>query len=499
MDKLEEASLAAAINNLVPESTTAQLAGEVPLEPKKEEAKEEEGVQASSDAAVLSSAAPGSTTAQLAAAVPLEEKKDEVSILPVKTPANELDQEVRVNPLPAAEGAVNPIKLEPGEKVPDATAGAIDSNVTLDKESYEQSDRLPGLVTVPVSPPEAPANELDQEVRVDPLPAAEGAINPIKLAPGEPVPRDAIAGAVDSHVTLDQESYEKSDRIPGLETLPPVTDNLIPESSLPITGAGEFHILPVTGADDVHILPVSDADNAHISSVHPESTTAALAAAVPLEPKVPEIVKQSQEEAQFDPEASANAEEVKEKAAVEEELLAKVAEVPATSEGPAAAEAAVESVAPEVPAVVEESLKEAGASPEAAAASTAAVEAKQAVEAELLEEVKPVEAAEEKPTAVEPPQPVETIAAVDEAKPAETVEAVEPPQPAEPVKAVDEAPPAETAPAEAATTNGATNGGSTSAQPATANKPAAAPPATSEKKRKHRISGFFTKLKHKFA
>jgi len=599
MDKLEEASLAAAINNLVPESTTAQLAGEVPLEPKKEEAKEEEGVQASSDAAVLSSAAPGSTTAQLAAAVPLEEKKDEVSILPVKTPANELDQEVRVNPLPAAEGAVNPIKLEPGEKVPDATAGAIDSNVTLDKESYEQSDRLPGLVTVPVSPPEAPANELDQEVRVDPLPAAEGAINPIKLAPGEPVPRDAIAGAVDSHVTLDQESYEKSDRIPGLETLPPVTDNLIPESSLPIAGAGEFHILPVTGADDVHILPVSDADNAHISSVHPESTTAALAAAVPLEPKVPEIVKQSQEEAQFDPEASANAEEVKEKAAVEEELLAKVAEVPATSEGPAAAEAAVESVAPEVPAVVEESLKEAGASPEAAAetaavenkeaveaelletvkpteaaaevasevpaevkesiqeagespeaaanaaaveakqeveaelleevkpteaaadfaaevpaevkesiqeagespeaaASTAAVEAKQAVEAELLEEVKPVEAAEEKPTAVEPPQPVETIAAVDEAKPAETAEAVEPPQPAEPVKAVDEAPPAETA-AEPATTNGATNGGSTSAQPATANKPAAAPPATSEKKRKHRISGFFTKLKHKFA
>lgn len=566
MDKLEEASLAAAINNLVPESTTVQLAGEVPLEPKKEETKEE-GAQASSDAAVLSSAAPDSTTTQLAAGVPLEEKKDEVSILPIKAPVDELDQEVRVNPLPAAEGAVNPITLAPGEKVPDVAAGAIDSNVTLDKESYEQSDRVPGLVTVPVVPPEAPANELDQEVRVDPLPAAEGAINPIKLAPGEPVPRDAIAGAVDSNVTLDQESYEKSDRIPGLETLPPVTDNLIPESSLPITGGGDFHILPVSGAEDVHILPVSGADNAHISSVHPNSTTAALAAAVPLEPKVPEIVKQSQEEAKFDPEASANAEEVKEKAAVEEELLKKVAEVPATSEGTAAAEAAVENVAPEVPAVVEESLKEAGASPEAAAetaavehkeaveaelletvkpveaavevapevpaevnksiqesgesaeaaANATAVEAKQEVEAELLQEVKPTEAAadlaaevpaevkesiqeagespeaaastaavEAKPTAVEPPQPVEAVAAVDEAKPAETAKAAEP--------AAEQA-----APAEAATTNGATNGASTSAQPAAASKPAAAAPATSEKKRKHRISGFFTKLKHKFA
>ncbi|KAK4154163.1 hypothetical protein C8A00DRAFT_14692 [Chaetomidium leptoderma] len=246
MDQLEEASLAAAINNLVPESTTAQLAGAVPLEEKKDDGKVGGGGEASSDAAILSSAAPDSTTAQLAAAVPREEE------------------------------------------------------------------------TITASPPgtypETPLTELDKEVKIDPLPAAEGAINPIKLEAGEKVPNNLTAGAVDSHVTLDKESYEKSDRIPGIETtLPFVTGHMIPESSLPITSANDVTINTVT----------------------PEATTAILAGKVPLEAKVPEIVKQSQEEAKVDPEASANSEEVTEKAAVEEELLKKVTEAPSTSEGTA--------------------------------------------------------------------------------------------------------------------------------------------------------------------
>jgi hypothetical protein len=245
MDAQEEASQAAAINNLVPESTTAQLAGAVPLEPKKEE-KEDKPEEKPSDFLVLSSAAPESTTAQLAAAVPLEDKKE---------------------------------------------------------------DALPGGY------PETPANELSsKEVSVNPLPAAEGAVNPIKLAPGEEIPKDISAAGVDSHVTLDKESYEKSDRIPGLETtLPYVTGNMIPESSLPITGAND----------------------AHISSAAPESTSATLAGQVPLEPKVPEVVKESQEKANAEPEASAISAEVKEKAAVEDELLQKVPEAPSTSEGTA--------------------------------------------------------------------------------------------------------------------------------------------------------------------
>ncbi|KAK4240212.1 carbohydrate-binding module family 48 protein [Achaetomium macrosporum] len=623
MDKLEEASQAAAINNVIPESTTAQLAGAVPLEDttkdktEEKQEKQEEGEAATSDApAVLNSAAPDSTTAQLAAAVPLE-KKD---------------------------------------------------------------DSLPGDY------PESPKTDLEKEVKISPLPAAEGAINPIKLEAGEEVPKDVSASAIDKHVTLDKESYEKSDRIPGIDTettLPAVTGNMIPESSLPVTGANDVTINTVT----------------------PEASTATMAGQVPLEePKVPEIVKKSQEEAKVEPEASAISEEVKEKAAVEEELLEKVPEAPSTSEGtagkgteksetdktgaekvlaaatvagevalgaaitagsaaadiaakasdaaadlaakalPAASDAAskatvaasdaagtatatasdaankvttaasdaatklpetvkgalpgtaqegtnenqaaiIDSVSAEVPAEVKESIKEAGASSEAAV-NTAAVEEKKEYEAELLEKVKPAEAlgelstekalgeipteaageikpaeeskpadgpkqdeavskpmeesapaeapqAETKPKpveegmaqAVEPPQPVVAVKTVDEtkavdapkpaeevkhageAKPTEAALAVEPPKPAEAVKAVDEPKPAvehpetteQAAPAEAAKTVEAqptTNG--TTASPS-ADKAAADGQTTSEKKKKNRISGFFSKLKHKFA
>jgi len=63
----------------------------------------------------------------------------------------------------------------------------------------------------------------------------------------------------------------------------------------------------------------------------PSTTTA-----IPLESsKVPEVVKKSQEEAGFSPEASAIPEEVKEKSEVEKELLREVPEAPPTSEGTA--------------------------------------------------------------------------------------------------------------------------------------------------------------------
>lgn len=72
-----------------------------------------------------------------------------------------------------------------------------------------------------------------------------------------------------------------------------------------------------------------------MSSAAPESTTAELAATAPIETKVPEVVKESQEKADVDPEASGVPSEVQEKAAVESELLEKVKEAPSTSEGTA--------------------------------------------------------------------------------------------------------------------------------------------------------------------
>ncbi|GAB1316233.1 Cruciform DNA binding protein [Madurella fahalii] len=473
MDKVEATAATAALSSAHPDSTTAQLAGAVPLEEKKEEAGD-----ATIAKSVVNSAAPDSTTAQLAGAVSLEEKKE-------------------------------------------------------GKAEEKQEEKAENDASPPGGFPETPAAELEKEVKVDPLPAAEGAVNPIKLEAGETVPKEISAGAIDSHVTLDKESYEKSDRIPGIETeLPPVTGNMIPESSLPVMAANEVAI----------------------NTVAPESTTAALAGQVPLEePKVPEIVKQSQEKAHVDPEASAISEEVREKAEVEEELLDKVPEAPSTSEGTggkgteksetdvtaaeavlagaatagsvalgaaiaitesasgaaanvaakasdaaaglatkattaatdAAAnlpdsvkaalpesvqesitedkkEAVVESVSPEVPAKVKESLKEAAESPEAAA-NTEAVEEKKQVETELLKVVKQVDQVGESPTlaavekekplgakaVVEAPQITEVPKVVEEveaekAEKAETVEtpqAVEPPHSAEPTETVSEAKP----------------------------------------------------------
>lgn len=105
-------------------------------------------------AAIMSSAAPESTTAALAADVPLE-KRDDKSDLPgafPETPAAEPNGEAAfgVNPLPAAAGAVNPIKLAPGEQVPhDVSAQSTTSYVKLDPESYEKSDALPGMLSIP--------------------------------------------------------------------------------------------------------------------------------------------------------------------------------------------------------------------------------------------------------------------------------------------------------------------------------------------------------------
>lgn len=581
MDKGEETAASAALNSAHPDSTTAQLAGAVPLEEK------DEAGDATLAKAVVNSAAPDSSSAQLAGVVPMEEKKEEKA----------------------------------------------------------EKDASP-----PGGYPETPAAGLEHEVKVDPLPAAEGAINPIKLGAGETIPKEISAGAIDSHVTLDKESYEKSDRIPGIDTeLPPVTGNMIPESS----------------------LPVAAADEVTINTVAPESTTAALAGQVPLEePEVPEIVKQSQEKAHVDPEASAINEEVRGKAEVEEELLGKVPEAPSTSEGTgdkgteksetdvtatetvvaaaatagsvalgaaiaatenasgaaadlatkaaaattdAAAnlpdsvkaalpesvqesitegkkEAVVESVSPEVPAEVKESLKEAAKSPEAAA-NTKAVEEKKEVEAELLKVVKsadgvcksstPAAAEKEKPLgdkavvegpqitevpklveeaeaskaekaetvqtaqAVEPPhaaEPTETVSEakpvvaaqandapppaagirlVEDIKPVEPSEAAEEPKAVEPPKAMDEPEAAkasktktgdateaaveeptaaETAVAEpaSAATNGTTTAAATTSTGVETNGNKTADGQASVKK-KNRISGFFSKLKHKFA
>ncbi|KAI4592157.1 hypothetical protein KJ359_011485 [Pestalotiopsis sp. 9143b] len=462
---------------------------------------------------------------------------------------------------------------------PDSTTAALAAGVPLEKEKDVQTEGLPGVF------PETPAADLNKEFSINPLPAAPGAVNPVQLAPGEKIPADLTAESTTSHVKLDPESYEKAD-------------------TLPAGGIAAF------------------------SSAAPLSTTAQLAAGAPIETKtetVPEIVKESQEKAHVDPEASAVPEEVREKAATEKELLDRVKEAPSTSEGTAgvgtektentvtAAEAAasvaaaataiggaalvgavaakdlavekgaaaastaqasatqaatnlpdsvkaqlpesvqntigatdkettIEETAPAVPAEVKESIAEAGKSPEAAA-STSAVQDKTAMEKELLKEVEPVAAVgeESKKTEAAPATTAVTAAAP---KPEVTtapetastgVVAVEPPtvvkaspaagattsevtdglktepQDKAPAKAADDAlanadKTATESTTETEPTSAAANGSSApdaTTTPATPVKSATdaskteESPATTDKKKKNRISAFFGKLKEK--
>ncbi|KAI9787041.1 MAG: hypothetical protein M1816_007712 [Peltula sp. TS41687] len=180
-----------------------------------------------------------------------------------------------VNPLPATAGIGNPIKLTPGANVPDPstfTTNTINSSVTLDKESYERGGSASG--GFPMLPPVV-------------------------------TPQD-----------------ERDRKGTGVLDLPPITKNLIPESSLPMGGESRSEKDP----------------GAFLSSAGPSTSTAELASKVPLEPHreladVPEIVKESQQEAHVDPEASVSAEAVEEKRAVEDELTREVKPTPPTTEG----------------------------------------------------------------------------------------------------------------------------------------------------------------------
>ncbi|KAK7398453.1 Cruciform DNA binding protein [Neonectria punicea] len=419
--------------------------------------------QAAPAAAVINSAAPSSSTAVMAGEQPvLANAADDTKVIDEKH-VNETPAETTTESKPL------------NEKVLDEKAA----------EPQPTPTEIPGFFPV------TPATELDKSIGINPLPASEGGVNPISLQPGEKIPESITAQSTDAHVKLDKESYEKSDALPGFEgintELPPVSSNTIPESS----------------------LPIDSVQDATISTVTPTATTALLAGEVPLEtkaPVVPEIVKESQEKANVSPEASAETEEVKEKAQVEEELKETVPVAAVTSEGTAkkegdsdldlaaiaataggaviaaggavaaAALAAKETVqeqsAPyieqattqataaarnlpdpvkeqlpvslqealvtettpldvsvEVPPEVKESIVESNTSPEAAG-NTEAVEDKKAVETELLKEVKPVPAAAESETVqvvakdVAPVDVAPVVPAVIESKPEDVSAAV---------------------------------------------------------------------------
>lgn len=368
----------------------------------------------SAAAGIMSGVTPQSTTAGLAKDVPVEKSSTGSSDLPgafPETPAAEL----QVNPLPAFPNASNPTSLDAGEKVPPSsnfTTNTITSGVRDDPELVEKLKS------------QDQAKEGEQTFGVAPLPAFAGGVNPITLAPGEKVPEASSLtnNTIHSNAREDPELVQKLLKAQEKEQGHESAD------------AGPF-----------------------TQSAGPQSTTAALAADVPLEStKVPQIVKESQKAAGVEPEASAVAEEVREKSQVEQELESKVTAAPSTSEGIAGqgtikseksvsageAAAAVSGAAVAVggaavaatsglfgklptsvtsklpvgvqesinnintdsdsklaasrnaPVVVQDSIAESGRAPEAAANDEAIIEKKQ-VEKELLHDVKKVTSAGE--------------------------------------------------------------------------------------------------------
>ena len=269
--------------------------------------------------------------------------------------------------------------------------------------------------------PETPAKE-QGSFGVNPLPATEGAGNPVDLPAGEkvPPPSEVTSNTIHSSVTTSQGDYEKAGSgmsylggalaALGLGGTAAKKENLIPESSLP---------MGKDAGDSLNAGPL-------VSSAGAGSTTAEMAGKVPLEEKkpamemdsdvqattssVPEMVKDSIAEAHTDPEAATSSEAVKEKSEVEQELLKKVpssdeAGEPAPTIATATSAAAPSATTSGVPAIVKDSIAEAHTEPEAATSSEA-VKEKTEVEQELLKKV---------PSSEEAGEPAPTIAAATSA------------------------------------------------------------------------------------
>lgn len=247
----------------------------------------------------------------------------------LKSSAEGSEQTFGVAPIPASEGAGNPIQLAAGEKVPESST--INDN-TVSSQVHDDPEL------------KSSAEDSEQTFGVAPIPATGGIGNPVQLEPGEKVPDPSTftGNTINSNVKLDKESYEKSDS--GAPVLPPP---LSPQSELEAGGASIFGLGPQTsnmipessmpiGKDMPADIGAQDTGPA-ISSVAPTSTTNELAGQQPIESREPPaIVTDSQQQAQVDPEAAASPRALQEKDEMESELHSKVPEAPATSESPIA-------------------------------------------------------------------------------------------------------------------------------------------------------------------
>lgn len=207
------------------------------------------------------------------------------------------EQTLGISPLPATGGIGNPIQLRPGETVPESSkftdSNHINSNVKLDKDSYEQSDAATSSI---------------------PEPGAIGA----GLLGGVGLLGDKAKGLI-----------PESSMPMGKDTPASIADEDIGPHISSVAPTSTTNQL----AGQVPLEPRSRDVDPTISSVAPTSTSNDLAGAVPLESRAPPaIVSASQDQAHADPEASAVPSAVDDKKEMENELQSKVSPAPVTSE-----------------------------------------------------------------------------------------------------------------------------------------------------------------------
>ncbi|CRK34261.1 hypothetical protein BN1708_016335, partial [Verticillium longisporum] len=163
---------------------------------------------------------------------------------------------------------------------PESTTAALAKDVPLENSKASEEEPKATPVHAIGGFPQTPVDELDKTISVNPLPASDVTKPQPNIAPGEPLPPSAHAGDIHSQVTLDKESYEKSDRLPGLteanSTLPSTTGADIPESSLPMPAAAiaaGIDTTTINTGEGVHCLGTCTLENVWFQAVCEDAIT----------------------------------------------------------------------------------------------------------------------------------------------------------------------------------------------------------------------------------
>ena len=254
------------------------------------------------------------------------------------------EQTFGVAPLPATTGIGNPVSLQPGEKVPDPssfTSNTINSNVTLDKDSYENSGATTqaeaqhptsgGTFSVP---PFSKNMIPESSLPMGGPSTTEKDAGPIIQSAGAGTTTAALAGQVPLEPRGVPEVVSKSQQEAGVgpeaasneeavkekSAMEKELESKVPEepaTSKNTTGAAVAGGVAVAGAAAYASKSLPSSVQQSIGEMNKGGSSNAIA------PTVPDVVQESITESHQSPEAAGDKNMVGEKSAMEKELLKK--------------------------------------------------------------------------------------------------------------------------------------------------------------------------------